>query len=213
MSLRQIMLLTLLLGLSACVRNSPPIHFYMLKPIETSRVMTKAPAGAESPVIGLGPIRVAAYLDRPQMVTALSSQEYKVAEDRRWGEPLSDAVPRVLAENLSNLIPTDKIVLYPWPSKPKVDVQIGVNILEFHEDDAGQVRLTALWTVKVADKEISQKKFTCRQPAPATDYAMIAAAQSECLARFSREITMAVHSLKAIPRSIPSADRGPAASP
>ncbi len=203
MSLRQIMLLTLLLGLSACVRNSPPIHFYMLKPTETARLRAETSAGVAAPVIGLGPIRVAAYLDRPQIVTALSDQEYKVAEDQRWGEPLVDTVSRVLAENLSNLIPTDKVVFYPWPPKPKVDAQIGVNLPECHEDAAGQVRLIALWTLKGADTEVSQAKFTCRQPASATDYAMIAAAQSECLGRLSREIAAAVHSLPAISHNAP----------
>ncbi len=195
MSIRMIILLTLLTSLSACFRNSQPIHFYMLKAVEKAQLTGGAPAGAKSPVIGLGPIRVAAYLDRPQIVSAISGPEYKVAEDQRWGEPLSDAVPRVLAENLSNLIPTDNIVFYPWPLNRKVDVQIGVNILEFHEDDEGQARLMALWTLKGAGKATSQQKFICGQPAPATDYPKIVEVQSECLGRLSREIAAAVRAM------------------
>lgn len=195
MNIRLVFLFTLLMGLSGCIRNGAPIHFYMLEPIATSQGVSGTTAEAGAPVIGLRQVRIPAYLDRPQIVTALSNQEYKLAEDQRWAERLDDTVTRVLAENLSNLIPTERVVFHPWSPQQKVDAQISVNIQEFHADAAGQVRLGALWTIKGAESGPSHRKFSCRQPASTTDYARIAAAHSACLGRLSQEIAEAVRTL------------------
>ncbi|QSA97826.1 membrane integrity-associated transporter subunit PqiC [Methylococcus sp. EFPC2] len=195
MNIRRLFLFTLLMALGGCFRNSAPIHFYLLEPVAATQTVSAISAGVEAPVVGLRQVRIPAYLDRPQIVTALSNQEYKLAEDQRWAERLDDTVTRVLAENLSNLAPTERIVIHPWPAQQRVDAQVGVTIQEFHADAAGQVRLSALWTLTAADGGPAQRKFSCRQPASTTDYARIAAAQSACLGELSRAIAEAVRAL------------------
>ena len=64
-------------------------------------------AAAQGPVIGVGPITVPKYLDRPQIVTRSGRNQLALGEFDRWAEPLQDNVLRVLAENLAFLIPTD----------------------------------------------------------------------------------------------------------
>jgi hypothetical protein len=197
MNIRLAILITLLTELSACFRSNAPIHFYMLEPIASAQNVSGTTVGFRAPVIGLGPVRIPAYLDRPQIVTALSNQEYKLAEDQRWAERLDDTVRRVLTENLVNLVPTEQIVFHPWAPQQKLDAQISVDIQAFHADATGQVRLSALWTIKSAVSGPYQRKFSCRQPASTTDYARIAAAQSACLGSLSREIAEAVQKLPA----------------
>ncbi len=197
MNRRLIFLLTLLVpALNGCFRNTAPIHFYMLRPLTPAESPQAAiPRADRGPVIGLGPIRLSDYLDRPQIVTAVSEQEYRLAEDHRWAERLDQTLTRVMAENLSVLVPTERVVFHPWPRQQKVDAQVSVNIQEFHVDAAGQVRLAAQWAVRPGDKTLVTRKSSCRLAASGTDYAKIVDAQSRCVGQLSREIANSVRLL------------------
>ncbi len=189
-------LILILLLLGGCLRNNARDHFYMLRPLtptESPQVGTSHKEGG--PVIGLGPIRVANYLERPQIVTAVSEQEYKLAEDHRWAERLDETIPRVLAENLSVLVPTEHIILYPWIGEQKMDAQVTVTIQELYVDPTGQVRLVAPWTVRRGGGTALNRKSLCQRLASSTDYQRIVAAQSECLGELSREIANSLRAL------------------
>ncbi|MGH8624231.1 MAG: PqiC family protein [Gammaproteobacteria bacterium] len=194
MNRRLIFLLTLLVpALNGCFRNTAPIHFYMLRPLTPAESPQAAiPRADRGPVIGLGPIRLSDYLDRPQIVTAVSEQEYRLAEDHRWAERLDQTLTRVMAENLSVLVPTERVVFHPWPRQQKVDAQVTANIQELHVDAAGQVRLAANWAVRRGEKTIVNRKSSCRLPAAGTEYRQIVEAQSQCIGQLSREIANSV---------------------
>jgi uncharacterized protein len=109
--LRRLALVTLvasLLGLGACA--STPSRFYVLNTLPASETVP-ATAAERGPVIGVGPITLPKYLDRPQIVTRASRNQLALGEFDRWAEPLQDNVLRVLAQNLMLLIPTDHILL------------------------------------------------------------------------------------------------------
>ncbi|MCK7492219.1 MAG: PqiC family protein [Comamonadaceae bacterium] len=55
------------------------------------------------------------YLDRLQVVTRTPSGELAVSDTQRWAEPLQEGLIRVLDENLSALLGTERIVRFPWP--------------------------------------------------------------------------------------------------
>lgn len=193
---RGIFLLVIALALGACFRNTAPIHYYMLKPLEPAGSShTKTRRMASDPVIGLGPIRIPDYLDRPQIVSAVSDEEYNLAEDHRWAERLDETLTRVLAENLSALVPTQRVVLHPWPREQKVDAQITVNVQELHLDATGRVRLIARWTVRHSEQGFADRESSCRLPASSADYQVIVDAQSRCIGQLSQEIAGTVRTL------------------
>src|SRR5882762_7561588 len=115
-----------LLVLSGCFGSTPPTQFYLL-PSPTS-VDTAPPSSASQRdlTIGVGPVTLPPYLDRPQIVTRASRAKLVLADFDHWAAPLQDTVTRVLAENLSLLIPTDRVVLYPWPRTKDPDYQVTV---------------------------------------------------------------------------------------
>lgn len=182
----------LALLLSACLGPSQPDQFYMLRAVDESSV---ASYPGQGPLVGLGPVRIPAYLDRPQMVVAASGQEYRLSEDHRWAERLDDNIARVSAQNLAGMIPSDRILLHPWPREPRPDAQLAVNVQEMHVDPAGQARLTVLWTLRHGDDATLSRRFACRQPASLTDYPQMVEAFSQCLARLNREMAGAVRGL------------------
>ena len=50
--------------------------------------------------IGVGPVSLAEYIDRPNLVTQEAPNQLGVAEDHRWAGDLSAAIARVVAANL-----------------------------------------------------------------------------------------------------------------
>jgi uncharacterized lipoprotein YmbA len=63
--------------------------------------------------IGIGPVTLPKYLDRPQIVTFTSPYALNVVEFDRWAEPLESTFVRVLAENLALLLPRAHVVVSP----------------------------------------------------------------------------------------------------
>lgn len=191
--IRLLVWLVSILALAGCMRSNNPAQFYMLRALDAGH--PGAAAIGDGPLIGLGPIRIPAYLDRDQIVTAVSNQEYQLSDNHRWAERLDVTLARVSAENLSQLIPTERIVLHPWPREPKPDVQVSIDIQDLYVDPAGQARLKALWTLRDGKRPALNREFSCRLPASTTDYARMVDAESQCLARLSRAIAEAVRAL------------------
>lgn len=183
------LLLVALAGLGGCFRSTVPDQFYMLRAVDYP---VQAQPLAEGPLVGLGPIRIPDYLDRPQIVTAASSQEYLLSEDHRWAERLDENIARVSAQNLARFIPSDRIVPHPWPREPKPDVQVAIAIQEMHVDAGGQVRMSAVWTLRHGQGPAESRRFSCRLPASTTDYARMVEVESQCLARLNRDIATGI---------------------
>ncbi len=64
-------------------------------------------------LVGIGPVGMARYLKRPQMVTRGANNEMLLDEFSRWAEPLDDVLPRVLTSDLAALLPQISFVQLP----------------------------------------------------------------------------------------------------
>src|SRR5262249_21539005 len=88
--------------------GSAPTRFYVLAPVDGVTV-----AGDRPLAVGIGPVSLAGYLDRPQIVTRPAADKIDLGEFDQWGEPLRDGITRVLAEDLSRQLPGAKISTFP----------------------------------------------------------------------------------------------------
>lgn len=179
----------LALLLSGCSHDSKPVQFYMLN--ANSGVVDNTPAhkAAQGPVIGLGPIRIPEYLNRPQMIIAVTDNQYLLAEDHRWAERLDQNISLALFKALPDQLNTGRIVRYPWSQRQVIDYQVGIDILEFNVDANGQSRLIAQWFVKYKDQPVLEKRSSYQFPASTTDHAIMVLAQSQCLTKLGQEIS------------------------
>ena len=148
-------------------------------------------------VIGLGPILLPEYLDRPQIVIRVSPNRLVFADGHRWVEPLVDNLPRVLAENLSFLLGTDRILPYPWPRSRRIDCQVIVQVLQFETGADGMARLEARWSVMSEEGVVllPERRSSIDTPARGPDHEALVAALSETLAGLSREISAGLRPL------------------
>lgn len=165
--------------------STPPVKYYLL-----SAVAVPAAAGrvlAEKS-IGVGPVVVPEYLDRAQIVINASANRLEIADGHRWAEPLADNIARVLRENLSLLLGTERVQSHS-PSA-RGDYQLSVQVLRFARQDDGSVDLAARWSVVAKDGAVllAPRRSVFRARPSGTGVEALVAAQSEALADLSREI-------------------------
>lgn len=181
----------LLLGAVGCSIKSEtaPSRFYLLRPLPTS---ASAPAG-ESVVLALGPVDIPAHLDRPQIVTRTPGAEVELSEFERWAEPLADNVMSVLSDNLSSLVPTERVSPFPARLPPDLDLRIAVELIRFDGSLSGEVVLDARWTLlDPEDAPLRTERSQLTQPVSGAGYEALVDAMSRALGMLSREIAEAV---------------------
>jgi len=189
--------LSLLLGWGCA--STPASRFYALSSL-SGPVKAKAEQPlSQGPTIGLGPIRFPDYLDRPGIVTRSGGNTIEIAEFDLWAGSLKDDFIRVLAENLSILLETDKMLLYPYIGVVPTDFRIGMNLSRFEGAPGDRVVLEATWIVLEGPdkKEGVVQKSQITEPVSGSDYQALVAAQSRAVEKLGREIAKAVQALPA----------------
>ena len=132
--------------------SSKPARFYMLTPVAQKedihvRLAHRLKGEPTHLTIGVGPITIAKYLDRSQLVVRINPHEITLEEFHKWAGPPKDEIPSVLVENLYSLLDTEMICAYPWKSYLKPDYQIPIEILKLDGPMGGPVHLTARWEI------------------------------------------------------------------
>jgi uncharacterized protein len=182
--------------LSGCIRDSRPMHFYMLNADSGVADTVRISAAGQGSVIGLGPVRIPEYLNRPQMIVAIADNQYRLFEDHRWAEPLDQNISLALFKALPRRLGTDRIVRFPWSQRQVIDYQVGIDILEFNVDASGQSRLIAQWFIKRKNLPTIDKRSTYQFPASTTDHVVMVKAQSQCLTMLGQEIADTLRKLR-----------------
>jgi uncharacterized lipoprotein YmbA len=190
-------LLVLLALTGGCMGRSAPARFYVLAAAPHPPVATPSTEQGRAPELGVGPVTLPRYLERTNIVTR-RDMELEVAEFDRWGEPLSESVPRAIAANLATLLRTERIVVFPWSSTTSIERQVVIDVIRFDGRLGGDVLLEARWRVLGREKKDLVLRYSAMTEATGeSGYPALVAAMSRSLAALSREIADAVKSLPA----------------
>ena len=181
---------------SGCA-SSPPTRFYALSPSATTVQEIKPSADDGCLSFGIGPIKIPNYLNQPKIVTWKGSNELTGAEFDNWAERLEDNLTRVLAKNLSTLLCTKTIVLFPWRGGTPIDYRIEMDVLRLDGSLGGNVSLEAWWMVLSGDgkKMVFSKKSTFTEAVTGKDYNSLVSAESRTVGLLSGEIAEAIKKL------------------
>ncbi len=133
-------------------------------------------------------------MDRPQIIIATSKNAYQLSELNRWAEALDYNISRVLAQNLTILVPAEVIFSNNSTTAERENFRVYVNILEFHADPQEQAVLTAQWHITRGEEMLVNRQVSYRAPASASDYQIIVEALNECLNRLSRDLAVELKS-------------------
>jgi uncharacterized protein len=181
------------LCLGGCLGRSPSPRFYSLTPIqETQGISRQSPAA--NAVIGIGPIRLADYLDNSKIITRTSDNQLIKGEYDRWAGSFKNNFTNVLAENLGDLLRTDRIFLYPWRTSAPLDYQVTMDVIRLDGKLGEAAWLVARWSVfEGPDKKLlTMNRSSIREPVSGPGYTALVAAQSRAIAQLSQEIALAI---------------------
>jgi uncharacterized lipoprotein YmbA len=172
----------------------PVSRYFVLTPLPAA-----APAPAGAPGLGVGQVKLAAYLRETSLAIRKGANEVDYSQQFLWAEKLDTGFQRALAENLAVLLPTDKVRLSAWRSEDVV-AEVYVNVERFDVDVAGQGTLIAWWRIGAPGGEKTlqsgEARLTLAGPAPDTDPAGAIATLSGLVGDFSRQLAT---SIKALP--------------
>ena len=194
-----LMLGACLLLLSGCLGpgKSKPTRFYVLSSLSSAKAKPAPVADLKNVAIGVGPVRIPGKLDRSQIVTRTAQNEIDLTEFAEWGDPLGAGFSRVLAENLSVLLNTENIAIFPWLKATQTDYQVAVDVADFIGNPGGNVVLRAWWTVfgENGRTELLKRYTNLNEPVTGDDIAAMVQAQSRTLEALSRQIAEAIKAL------------------
>ena len=170
--------------------------FFILSPLSAGRASaSQPPAGPTQLAIGVGPIDFPGYLRRPEFVTRVAPNQIKLSPNDRWGEPLDKNFRRVLTQNLSQLLNTDRIHDYPWNLDTRLDYQVAIKVQNFETGSQGQSQLRARWIIKDANGHVLYASETrANTPLGGGDTGPSAALSTD-LATLSRAIALQITAL------------------
>lgn len=193
--------LGLLLMTCAGCASTVPSRFYQLNSLKTGDALTVAGAHEQAVILAIGPLRIPDYLDRPQIVTRSGRSELRLAEFDRWAGSLEKDIIRVLAEDVSALLPADRFFVIHWVSASQSAAsslyRVEVNIIRFEGAPGESVMLNAQWAVFHREKGmLLNRESTIREEVRGAGYDALVSALSSALGGLSREIATAVMPLR-----------------
>lgn len=140
--------------------------------------------------IGVGPVVVPDYLERPNLAIQEQPNQLSFASDHRWAGALDASIARVLATNLGHRKRTGNVRVYPWTLDDGLRHQVTLDIREFHGDADGHAVLEAGWRLYGLPERrlLASRTFSGREALERDGYPSLVAAQSRLLSRLADEI-------------------------
>lgn len=194
--------LILALAFGGCIAtsNSPTPRFYALQAMDESQVSGKFNIPS-SIIIGIGPVKIPEYQNRPQIVTQDANNLITFAQFDRWGEPLDLALLRLVAANLSIMLPGVTLATSPWNLDTPVKYQVIMDVIRLESRLDKDLAFTVQWSIIDLEnkKMVLTKRLEFSQPIEPHNYSGLARTLSMECAPLSVEIAKTLFALTAQP--------------
>jgi len=190
------------MALAGCIGGaSKPSRFYTLNPVRTAVVDGmdgSGQSGTPEASIGILPVEIPDYLDRPEIVTRTKLNELQLAEYERWGGDLRSDIARVLAENLSAQYPERRVAVITGRRILPVEYRVAVNVTRLDAVPGSNVWLQAHWSiVDEGGRVLARHDSNLNVPIRGRDYPSIVTAMSNAVDRLGNRIAGALKPLLA----------------
>ena len=183
--------LTVLMALwvAGCA-STPTYKFYMLSAMQAADPTSQAVYRSNDATISVNLVSFPSYLDRPQIVTRPTAHTLAIHEFRRWGGSLEADFLRVLGENLSILLDTQRIFLPQQKVPFTIDYRVAIEVKRFDGDLGKQVVLDVDWMIITQENKERAviRKSVIREAVDSHDYESLVSAKSQAVEKLSREI-------------------------
>jgi uncharacterized lipoprotein YmbA len=183
------------LAVAGCIGTSRPSRFYTLAPLQAQE--TKILDANDAP-LAIGPVEIADYLDRRQIVTRTGRNELLIAELDRWGGSLEHEITGALVATIADRLAPRKIIVSPWkpaaitPARATHAYRAAITISRFDGVLGGSVVLQGRWELGMergaSEQSFLVKEATVSEKVAGGDYESLVAAMQRALARFGEAV-------------------------
>lgn len=197
-------LAVLAIALSGCGRSPANTYYTLTAP--TSNATTDAKTAKAA--VRVGPVFLASYLNRPQIVTRTGDNQFVIDDYARWAEPLNKAIQRNVAINLGREMPDHFVYEFGVGNNVVNSTTwlVPIDIRRFDVDAAGNAVVELQWGTEgmVSNTVVAARTAVYNAKTNPDDYSAQARTLSKLLADFSADLA---NSLAALP-----ADEAPSQS-
>ncbi len=182
--------------LTGCA-TSQPTRLFVLNSLENSqKELLKPCQNGKIFTLAINPISLPHYLDRPQIMTKVNDNEFKLSELNVWAEPLKDTLTRVIAQNLSS-VPCADIVTMPKALSKQVTYRLYAEVIRLDGTLGGQALSDVRWSIteEQTKKVLINKVSKYKEPVPSHDYHALVNAYNRIIDSFSLEIADSLASI------------------
>jgi len=179
-----------MLILVAC-GSSPSVRYYTLTSLPAAAVSSAATAGRQE-IIVIGPVELADYLDRPQIVKRSGPTTLSLLESDRWAGSLRSDLARIMVDNFAKQLTPRGYLVLPWEATGSAGGRIQVSIIRLEGAEQQTVLLDALWALHGWERgePLAVGKEIIVEPVAAEGGAALVEAMSRALAELSRRIAV-----------------------
>jgi uncharacterized protein len=185
-------------ALAGCVslKRTPEARFFTLRPV-AERPASPAADKPGGGVVGLLPVSLPSFLERPQLVAWTGPGEVRIDEFLRWAEPLDASAQRVLADDLARLLPSHDVIRAPWPGSMALRCRVRAELIRFGPQPGGEVSLSGRFVVLAGQSEraLVSRDFELRRDPGQADPGRTVEAMSVLLADLAWQIANGIETL------------------
>lgn len=175
------------LFVSACSTRSPEANFYLLENEFSGDEHTGHLR------VGLGPVSVADYLQKPQIAIRTDSSKIIFSEFERWASDLRGLIIHALQSDLADELNTDNIFEYPWRKSDQVDFSLTVDIRRLDASfEQASAYLEARVKLSSAQGDSIARSYNFTEPMATTSYESAVSAERRLLSSLSKKIAVLI---------------------
>ncbi len=150
-----------------------------------------APVGSSGLAVGIGPVTLPAYLDRPEVVFMSDANQVQIPAKVSWAGTLQDNLVRTLASDVGRELRSGRVVPYPWGANLKLRYQVTVDVRQFHAISGGEAVLDVAWRIETpADRQVLRNENgSFREKVVGDGYAPVVTAESKLVEQLAGAIS------------------------
>ena len=182
------------LWLTGCALQPSP-QFYQLDAGQPT-----LPVRDKGPAVLLGPLKLADYLQRENLLQRESDGSLQLSQEARWAGSLQDDVGQLLLRQLASRLQTSRIALYPDRVGFDNQLQAVLSISRLDSGASQPARLQAQWRLLDGQGQLRGSRLLSLQAEHDGTPRDQVRAQSELLQQLAAELAAAI---RALPPSTP----------
>ncbi len=175
--------------LGGCLGRSPGVEHFVLASQGPAKI---GDAGLSAPAVLVGPVRLPAYLDRPQVARLGAGGSISLDEYTRWLGGFEENFLRAISFEVARQTNSSRVVAHPSKAPFEFDARVRLHVDDLVVVEGRTLRVRIRWVIAVAGAEDGLHVFEEDRPLADASNASIVAAHDAALAALAGEIAEAV---------------------